>query len=200
MTNIWDQKFDRDEFVYGESPNVFIQNKLSKKPCKILALAEGEGRNAIYAAEQGHHVTAWDYSSVGLRKLQLLARTRNVEVHTELVDLSHETDWPQDKWDVVMNVFGHIGDATDRRRMFEGIHYTLKPGGMYLMEVYSDRQLLYNSGGPKDVNLLYSPQEVLDALQNWKMVHFYYGEVERYEGLWHQGLGHVIQVLAEKPS
>jgi SAM-dependent methyltransferase len=197
--NQWDERFNREEYVYGTAPNEFIQSKLTDDPCHVLAIAEGEGRNAIYAAEQGHHVTAWDYSSVGLDKLQKLAVSRQVKVKTEVVDLTEPVQWPENQWDVVLNVFGHIGDAAVRQRMLNGIKRTLKPGGTYLMEVYSNRQIPYQSGGPKDIQHLYRAQEVLDAFEDWKIVHFYYGEAVRQEGKWHTGLAHVIQIAAQKP-
>lgn len=200
MFNEWDDRFNQNEYVYGTTPNQFIQSKLPNNPCQILAVAEGEGRNAIYAAEQGHQVTAWDYSSVGLKKLKQLATSRNVTVATEIVDLSKEITWPENQWDLVINVFGHIGDIHIRESMLKGIQRTIKPGGSYLMEVYSDRQIPYQSGGPKDQNMLYKPREVLDLFYNWKVTHFYYGEAVRNEGKWHTGLCHVIQLVAEKPQ
>ncbi|WP_077602958.1 class I SAM-dependent methyltransferase [Oceanobacillus sojae] len=198
-TNKWDELYNNQEYRYGKDPNVFVQSMLPDyPPSDVLSLAEGEGRNAVYAAELGHHVTAWDYSSVALDKLQRLADERSVNVNTALVDLTQDPTFRENQWDVVLNVFGHIGDASARQRLMKGIKRTLRPNGLYIMEVRSDRQLPYRADGGKDSSLLYSPYEVLDTFTDWKIKHFYYGEVERFEGKSHNGLGHVIQLAAYK--
>lgn len=137
MTNPWDECFDRQEYVYGTRPNAFIQSVLpSYSPvCDVLAIAEGEGRNAVYAAELGHRVTAWDYSSVGLDKMERLADSRNVQVKTELVDLAQDIAYQEHQWDVVINVFGHIGDETVRQKLMNDVQKMMRPGGAYIMEV-----------------------------------------------------------------
>ncbi|WP_152654542.1 bifunctional 2-polyprenyl-6-hydroxyphenol methylase/3-demethylubiquinol 3-O-methyltransferase UbiG [Oceanobacillus sp. CFH 90083] len=199
-TNSWDKRFNKQEYIYGKEPNVFIQSMLHKHPsCDVLTIAEGEGRNAVYAAELGHSVTAWDYSSVGLDKLHQFAGSRNVKVKTELVDLTQKIAFKEDQWDMVISVFGHIGDAPVRQYLMDGIKKILRPGGVYIMEVYSGRQLPYRSGGGKDIRLLYTPFEVLHIFADGEIKHFYYGEVERHEGKLHNGLGHVIQLVAYKP-
>ncbi|WP_368653789.1 class I SAM-dependent methyltransferase [Ornithinibacillus sp. 4-3] len=201
INNSWDERFNKQEYIYGKEPNVFVKSMLQDHPsCDVLTIAEGEGRNAVYAAELGHRVTAWDYSSVGLDKLHQFADSRNVKVKTKLVDLAQEIDFRENQWDVVMNVFGHIGDASVRQRLMKGIKTMLRPGGVYIMEVYSDRQLPYRSGGGKDIRLLYTPCEVLQIFADWQIKYFYYGEVERYEGKLHTGLGHVIQLAVYKPT
>lgn len=198
--NKWDELFNIQEYRYGKEPNNFVQSMLpDHPPCDVLSIAEGEGRNAVYAAELGHRVTAWDYSSVALDKLQRFAGEKNVQIKTKLADLTRETAFREKQWDIVMNIFGHIGDALVRQQLMQGIKQIIRPGGSYIMEVYSDRQLPYQSGGGKDIQLLYTPFEVLDIFKDWQIKHFYYGEVERHEGKLHTGLGHVIQLLAYKP-
>ncbi|MET3504280.1 hypothetical protein [Halalkalibacter oceani] len=95
MSNQWDERFSKQEYVYGTEPNAFVQAVLPDLPssCEVLSLAEGEGRNAVYAAQLGHRVTAWDYSTVGFDKMHQLADSRNVKVKTELVDLTQEIDY-----------------------------------------------------------------------------------------------------------
>lgn len=197
--NKWDELYNNQGYRYGKDPNVFVQSMLPDyPPSDVLSVAEGEGRNAVYAAELGHHVTAWDYSSVALDKLQRFADERKVEVKTELVDLAQNIPFSENQWDVVLNIFGHIGDASARQHLMKGIKRMLRPDGLYIMEVRSDRQLPYRTDGGKDSSLLYSPFEVLDMFKDWKITHFYYGEVERFEGKSHNGLGHVIQLTAYK--
>lgn len=127
--NKWDELYNNQEYRYGKDPNVFVQSMLpGQPPSDLLTLAEGEGRNAVYAAELGHQVTAWDYSSVALNKLQRLADERSVEVKTELVDLTQNSPFRENQWDVVLNVFGHIGDASVRQRLMKGIKKNTSPG------------------------------------------------------------------------
>ncbi|MET3504279.1 hypothetical protein [Halalkalibacter oceani] len=96
-------------------------------------------------------------------------------------------------------MFGHISDADSRKKLMNGIKEMLRPGGTYIMEVYSDQQLPYQSGGGNDIRLLYTPEEVLTVFADWHFKHFYYGEAVRHEGNLHTGLGHVIQTVVHKP-
>lgn len=199
MENQWDKRFKAEDYMYGKKPNEFIKQIVSKlKKGKVLAIAEGEGRNAVFLAEQGFDVTTWDFSKVGLEKTAKLAKERGVEVRAELVDLS-TAHWEEEKWDVIINVFGHF-DAETKARTLSGIASALKPGGMFVTEVYSPDQLEYKTGGPQKLEMLYAPQEILEKFSSWKFHHFYFGEVERYEGQLHTGRCHVIQALIEKTS
>lgn len=197
MGNHWDQRFNQDEYVYGTEPNPFIKQIARQlKGERVLAIAEGEGRNAVYLAEQGFHVTAWDYSEVGLEKTKTLAEQRGVKVETELVDLE-QVKWQEHSWDIIVNVWGHIsGDA--KNSLLQGIKKALKPGGMYATEVYSIHQLDYKTGGPSVLEMLYTPEDILHRFSDWKYIHFYYGEATRHEGVLHTGLCHVIQALIQK--
>lgn len=195
----WHERFQTKEYLYGTEPNEFIKKihpnlKLSGD---ALAIAEGEGRNAVYLAEQRMRVTAWDIAQSGLDKTVQLAKNRSVTVSTELVDLSQAT-WPENKWDEIICVFGHYPKEV-QQKTFEGVKRALKPGGYFLMEVYSVDQLQYGTGGPKTEQLLYRPEEVLSAFNDYRIVHFFTGEVVRNEGILHNGLSHVIQLAVQKP-
>jgi hypothetical protein len=142
-------------------------------------------------------VTAWDYSNVGLEKTNKLANEKGVEVKTELVDLN-DALWKGNEWDELVCIFGHFPkDLRDKTLL--NIKEVIKPGGYFITEVYSVYQLPYESGGPRDQSLLYHPEEFLNAFSDWRMVHFFMGEVVRREGEGHNGLSHVIQVVAQKP-
>ena len=196
----WHERFHSKEYVYGTDPNEFIetmQNQL-KLSGQALAIAEGEGRNAVYLAEQGMEVTAWDLARSGLDKTERLAEERRVSVLTEQVDLA-QADWPQDAWDLIICVFGHFPKDV-QRKTFDCIRQALKPGGHFLMEVYSIDQPAYGTGGPTQESFLYRPEEVLEAFREFKILHFFTGEVERHEGQLHNGLSHVIQMACQKPA
>ncbi|MGM0897989.1 MAG: class I SAM-dependent methyltransferase [Bacillota bacterium] len=194
----WHERFQTDEYLYGTEPNEFI--KLIHPKLDVtgdaLAIAEGEGRNAVYLAEQGMQVTAWDFALSGLEKTERLAKERSVVVSTEAVDLA-QAEWPEESWDEIICVFGHFPKAV-QQKTFEGIRRALKPGGYFLMEVYSTEQPKFGTGGPKNEQFLYRPEEVMAAFKGFRLVHFFTGEVELSEGTLHNGLSHVIQLAAQK--
>jgi 2-polyprenyl-3-methyl-5-hydroxy-6-metoxy-1,4-benzoquinol methylase len=196
--NQWNNRFAAEHYVYGTEPNVFLNEmqKRLKLSGEVLTIAEGEGRNAVFLAEQGMNVTAWDYAESGLAKIKKLADERGVAVQTELVDLNGTT-WGKDQWDEVVCIFGHF-PAELRRKTLQGVKGAVNPGGYFITEVYSRYQLPYNSGGPKDLGFLYTPEEFLQTFNDWRIVHFFMGEVERHEGEFHNGLSHVIQFVGQK--
>ncbi|MGG3798735.1 class I SAM-dependent methyltransferase [Metabacillus fastidiosus] len=196
--NQWDTRFQNETFVYGTEPNIFLaemQKKLQLSG-EALAIAEGEGRNAVFLAEQGMNVTAWDYAKSGLNKTEKLAKQRGVTVRTELVDLN-EAKWEKERWDQIVCVFGHFSKNL-RTKTLQGVKEAVKQGGYFITEVYSTYQIPYKSGGPQDVELLYSPEEFLQTFSDWRIVHFFIGEVTRHEGELHNGLSHVIQFVGQK--
>lgn len=195
--NPWDKRFDSNDFVYGKKPNVFLEVKASLLPHgNTLCLAEGEGRNAIFLAKQGYDVTAWDYSQIGLDKCLLLAQEEDVKVSTDLVDIT-KVEWEEKFWTNVVCIFGHF-PSTSRKEILQGIRTCIKPGGMFLTEVYSTHQLKYDTGGPKDRDMLYQINEFLTTFSDWNIIHLFMGEVDRHEGQLHNGISHVIQFLGQK--
>jgi 2-polyprenyl-3-methyl-5-hydroxy-6-metoxy-1,4-benzoquinol methylase len=199
--NPWNVRFQTENFIYGREPNVFLkesQMKLSLTTGRVLAIAEGEGRNAVFLAEQGMKVTTWDYAESGLEKTRKLAKEKGVEVKTELVDLNN-APWKENHWDELVCIFGHFPKDL-RDKTLHKVKQAVKPGGYFITEVYSAYQLPYQSGGPRDQSLLYSPEEFLHAFSDWRIVHFFMGEVVRDEGEGHKGLSHVIQFVGQKPK
>lgn len=198
MNNFWNDRYKSDEYFYGETPNVFIKEQAFRliNHNKVIAFAEGEGRNAIFLAKQGHKVTAIDYSEDGLEKTKKLAKKHNVEVHTKKVDLLADS-LPVDEYDAAIMVFGHFHN--DHQKMIlDKMIQTIKPGGLIMFEVYSKKQINYGTGGPKDVDMLYDPIDILTWYEKHKVIHFFNGEQERVEGKGHTGLADVIQVVISK--
>jgi hypothetical protein len=198
--NQWNIRFQDEDYVYGSEPNVFladIQKKLQLSG-DTLAIAEGEGRNAVFLAEQGMEVTAWDYAESGLSKTKKLADSVGVTVSTEFGDLN-DVNWEKEKWDQLVCIFGHFPTEL-RKKTLQGVKETIKPGGHFVTEVYSIYQIPYASGGPKDLDFLYNPEELLQVFSDWRIIHFFMGEVTRHEGKLHNGLSHVIQFVGQKPK
>lgn len=196
--NQWEQRFSQKEYVYGKEPNQFVSSMAPLlQPGTLLAVAEGEGRNAVYLAGLGHEVTTWDFASSGLEKTKKLAEEKGLKVHTEWVDL-WEAPWKKEKWDTLVCIFGHFPRDL-REKTLQGIKEAVKPGGFFLCEVYSVYQLPYKTGGPQILDMLYSPEEFLAVFKDWEIVHFFLGETERHEGSLHDGKCHVIQFFGRKP-
>lgn len=194
----WNERFKTDKYVYGTEPNVFLKDV---QPAvltsgKVLSIAEGEGRNAVFLAKQGLEVTAWDYAESGLQKVKKLAGEQGVQVDTEWVDLA-QAEWQQNLWDGIVGIYGHFPKAV-REATLSGVKAAVKPGGYFVAEVYSPYQIPYGSGGPKNSEFLYQPEEFLEAFSDWRIVHFFMGEVTRHEGDLHNGLAHVIQFVGQK--
>jgi SAM-dependent methyltransferase len=194
----WNNSFSDKDFVYGKSENAFINDKSEIIPShsKVGCFAEGEGRNAVYLAKLGHDITAYDQSTIGLEKTKTLASQNNVEVETVEIDLTEEKV-KANQYDAAIMVFGHV-PKKDQKFLMESMFESVKSGGSIIFEVYSESQLAYQTGGPKSVELLYDPVDVLEWIKKYKCIHFYYGEAERNEGKRHVGLGHVIQVVIKK--
>lgn len=194
----WDNSFSDTDFVYGETPNIFIKNKSELIPnhSTVACLAEGEGRNAVYLAQQGHKVTTYDQSVVGLEKTKTLAMKHDVTIQTVEIDLT-DKKVEENMYDAAIMVFGHV-HQDHQAFLMESLIDSVKPGGYVIFEVYSIDQLEYGTGGPPVKEMLYDPKDILEWIQNDKCLHFYYGEAERTEGKRHKGTGHVIQVILQK--
>ena len=195
----WDERFSSEDYVYGTEPNEFLHEWFTSHQIegkRVLAIAEGEGRNAVWLATLGFNVEMWDASKVGLEKAKRLATSRNVSLQTKQIDLN-EADWSQDTYDLVICIFGHFPPHV-REKVFAGIKKTLRPGGVFLTEVYSTNQLAYGTGGPKDVSLLYTEEMFHQLEDDFIPILLHEMVVWREEGTLHHGESAVIQYVGQK--
>lgn len=197
---MWDDRYGDSELAYGDRPNDFLAenaDKLTAGTC--LCLAEGQGRNAVWLAQQGFSVTAVDQSKVGMNRAAELARERGVALEVRVADLA-EFDLGEDRWDSIVSIFGHLPPAL-RQDVHRRVIRALKPGGTFLLEAYTPRQIeMPGTGGPADIEML--PGES-DLRQELAGLHFpLLREVEREvnEGSYHHGLSAVVQLVAQKPK
>ncbi len=198
MTQMWDERYQREEYVYGTAPNDFLRSQIGHIPAgRVLCLAEGEGRNAVFLAEQGFTVTAVDQSSVGLAKAEHLAQERGVEISTLVADLGEFRIEPQ-AWDGIVSIFAHVPPPA-RRHIHREVVTGLRPGGVLILEAYRPEQLQYKTGGPPVAEMMMD----LDGLRaELEGLEFEYGAEtvrEVQEGPLHHGDGAVVQVRARAP-
>ncbi len=196
-SNRWDARYAAEAFYYGEHPNVFFAGQLHqlKTPGRILLPAEGSGRNAIYAAELGWQVDAFDASRVARQKALDFARHRLVTINYSTANLE-DFDPDPDQYDVAAAIYVHLPEAI-RKKFHLQLAKAIKPGGVVIVEAFDKEQIKRDSGGPPDIQLLYSTEclrEDFEGVLELKMLcrqqvhltegrHLGIGEVVRYVGM-----------------
>jgi SAM-dependent methyltransferase len=195
---VWDDRYQAEDYVYGTSANDYLQSHVDQLPMgRILCLAEGEGRNAVFLAEREFDVTAVDQSSVGLAKAHRLATERGVNITTIVADLADFHIEPQ-AWDGIVSIFAHI-PAQARRHIHREVVGGLRSEGVFLLEAYRPEQLQYGTGGPPNTEMMMDLNGLRAELVGLELE--YAADVVRdiHEGRFHTGQGAVVQVLARKP-
>ncbi len=197
MNDFWNERYGTEEFAYGEEPNSFIRQQLPKlKPGRILFPAEGEGRNAVYAASLGWEVTAFDLSTIGRKKAFQLAVKHNVDIYY-LIESFESVSFEQESFDCIALVFAHIHSGK-RKESHQKLASFLKPGGKLIMESFSKEQIVRESGGPKNPEMLYSVEDMQEDFADFSELQIEKAETNLNEGLFHRGSASVIRVVATK--
>ena len=197
MNDFWNKRYSAEDYVYGEKPNEFVKQELSQlKPGKILFAAEGEGRNAVYAAILGWQVTAFDPSTEGRKKALQLSDKHNIIINY-LIKGFEEIDFKKESFDCIILIFAHI-HASRRAEYHKKLASFLKPGGKLIMESFSKEQLFHSSGGPKDIEMLYSKKEMQSDFADFGELQVEKTETELNEGNFHVGYASVIRVVGTK--
>lgn len=194
--DFWDQRFSKEEYVYGKAPNLFFKTTLDQLPKgKLLSVGEGEGRNVVYAATLGWEVDAIDLSKEGKVKAEKLAAENGVKIHYEVANArTFETD---QKYDVIAFIFLHLPKEIQKETYSRYISM-LKPGGKIILELYTPEQLGNTSGGPKNKEMLLSKNDLLDIYQGLEMEYLEEVEVELNEGMHHKGLANTVRMIGVK--
>ncbi len=197
--NRWQARFAEPGYLFGTTPNAFLKahGHLLRKGETVLAIADGEGRNGVFLAEQGLKVLSVDYSPVAQEKARALARQRGVTLRFELADMLMWT-WTPEAFDVVVAIFIQFTKPPQRAAMFDGMKRTLKPGGLLLMEGYGLKQLDYQTGGPSDPAHLYTRELLEEAFGDFAAL-----EIREYdsiinEGSRHAGLSALVDLIGRK--
>lgn len=197
----WDERYAQQGYLFGEQPNAFLarQKHRLKSRVRALAVADGEGRNGVWLAEQGLEVVSIDGSPVAQAKARQLAERRGVELTFELADLSTWT-WPEQEFDVVAGIFIQFAGPDLRRRVFEGMIKALRPGGLLLLEGYRPEQLAYGTGGPSAVENLYTETMLRDAFADLQVLELAAYDAVLSEGSGHAGMSALIDLVARRPG
>lgn len=194
----WNTRFGSDDYFYGEEPNSFLeeQRHLLHTGMSALVPADGEGRNGVWLATLGLDVHTVDGAASGVEKAKRLAEKQGVEIQAEQADLFH-WDWPQSRYDVVVSIFFHM--PSNMRNFVNGrILHALKPGGLLILEAFHQDQLRYRSGGPKDLDLLYTEAILASDFREAKIELMEKKIIELDESPAHSGEAAVVRLLARR--
>ena len=194
---MWDERYAVAEFVYGKEPNTFLAEHYLKLPKgKVLSLAEGEGRNAVFLAAQGFEVTAVDASLVGLDKGRQLAEELGVHVEWIHADLN-DFDMGLQQWDGIVSIFCPLPSSI-RQKLYQKLPQALKPGGVFLLEAYTPDQVGRGTGGGNSLDVMQTVISLIAELPGLTFNHLQELEREVVEGIYHTGNGCVVQAIAQK--
>lgn len=196
-SQFWDSRFAEPGFMYGTEPNVFFKSILDTlKPGKIFVPGAGEGRDGVYAATTGWDVVCADQSIEGQRKSLSLADEKKVAIRYDVGDID-TAQYRENEFDAIAAVFFHLPSPI-RRRFFENAIKWLKPGGVFIIQMFTPRQLNFSSGGPKDNDMLLEPNEMIQY-QPWLNIEVCQElEIVLDEGAHHSGPASVVEFVAIK--
>jgi SAM-dependent methyltransferase len=195
----WEGRYGVPEFIFGKEPNYFLASCKPLLPAsgKALAVADGEGRNGVWLAQQGLDVLSIDFSPSAQKKAKALARDRRVTIAFERADV-HTWRYPEAAFDVVAEIFTQFSSPPERARKWAGMRRTLKPGGLLIVQGYTPKQLLYRTGGPSQVENLYTRAMLETAFSGFRDMTIVEEEIDMHEGSAHGGISAVINLTAWK--
>jgi SAM-dependent methyltransferase len=195
----WQGRYSIPEYLFGKEPNYFLASCKPLLPGsgKALSVADGEARNGVWLAEQGLDVTSIDFSEAAQVKAAALAKERGVKINLIHTDV-HAWSYPADAFDVVVEIFTQFSSPTDRAKKWAGMRKTLKTGGLLILQGYTPKQLDYGTGGPKELENLYTRDLLEKTFGDFHDVKFVEQELEMHEGAGHGGMSAVIGLTARK--
>jgi ubiquinone/menaquinone biosynthesis C-methylase UbiE len=197
----WESRFsESSEYTFGKAPNEFLVRcrKLLPKSGRALAVADGEGRNGVWLAQQGLDVVSTDFSPTAQKKARALAAERGVTATFIEADM-HAWRYPDAAFDVVVEIFTQVSTPAERPLKWAGMRRALKPGGLLILEGYTPKQLHYKTGGPPKVEHLYTRAMLEQAFGDFRDVDIVEEEREMNEGAGHAGMSAVIHLTGRKP-
>ena len=198
---MWNDRYDRGDYLFGTEPAQFIrdQQTLMQPGQSALVIADGEGRNSTFMAQQGMQVTAMDVAENGLAKARALAEERGVKLSYQLADLRN-WEWEAAAFDIVVAVFIQFAEPSFRKAIFDGMKRTVKPGGLILLHGFSTGQVHNSSGGPRVVENLYTTAILADAFADFDIIRLEAYDAELDEGPGHGGPAALVDLIARRPA
>jgi SAM-dependent methyltransferase len=196
----WQARYSTPDYTFGKEPNEFLAScrALLPRSGKALAVADGEGRNGVWLAKQGIDVLSIDFSPAAQAKARALAAENHVDIAFVEADV-HAWSYPEEAFDVVVEIFTQFSTPAERERKWAGMRRALKRGGLLIVQGYTPKQLEYGTGGPKQVEQLYTREMLERAFGDFRDVTIVEEEREMHEGAGHAGLSAVIGLTARKP-
>lgn len=193
----WNARFAGEEFLFGEEPNVFLRNQAHwlRKGDTVLCVADGEGRNSVWLAAQGHSVTAFDFAPNAVVKAKRLAERRAVKVDHRLGDIQ-TWPWTTQRYDAVVAIFIQFLSPDDRESVFAGMKSAVKPDGLFFLEGYRPEQVDYDTGGPKRRDHMYTRDWLEQQFSGWEILVLNEYDAEMQEGRAHGGMSALIDLVA----
>ncbi len=197
----WNARFGAEGYLFGTEPNSFLasQRHLLRPGQAALAIADGEGRNGVWLAEQGLDVLSIDFSPIALAKARQLAERRGVALKTEVVDVA-AWEWGAARFDVVAAIFVQFAAPPLRRLMFQRIRDVLRPGGALILQGYRPEQIEYKTGGPSHRENMYTAALLREAFDGFEILHLREHDDAIREGTAHVGMSALIDFAARKPA
>jgi ubiquinone/menaquinone biosynthesis C-methylase UbiE len=193
----WNARYSDNEYAYGKEPNQFFAEEIKKlTPGIALFPCDGEGRNSVYAATLGWKVSAFDFSASGKEKADKLASENNVEITFQTADAS-AVEYEAEQFDLIVFTFAHLPENIRMRLHKEAINW-LKPEGKIIYEAYNPKQLNNNTGGPKDLSMLGSREQIAKDFGSLTTQYLEELQVEVNEGKFHNGVADVIRFVGRK--
>jgi SAM-dependent methyltransferase len=197
MKEFWNERYAKNEFIYGKEPNEFFREELENLPVgKIILPCDGEGRNAVFAAKLGWYVNAFDFSPSAKEKAKALAKQEGVNPKYEVADIL-EKEFKENSADVVALIYVHF-PAELRKIAHQKAIKWLKPGGKLILEAFNPRQIDNDSGGPKNIDMLYSEDILREDFKDLKIEKLEILQTNLSEGNFHKGKADVIRLIAIK--
>lgn len=195
----WQTRFSVPDYVFGTEPNAFLRQQAHLLPAKgkALSVADGEGRNGVWLAEQGLDVLSLDFSPAAQAKARALAEQRGVPLRIERADVTAWT-WPEAAFDVVAVIFAQFVDPEQRKRLFAGIRRAMKPGALLLLQGYRPKQLEYKTGGPKQIENMYTRELLEHEFAGFSQLDISEHDSMMQEGTSHVGMAALIDLVGRK--
>jgi cyclopropane fatty-acyl-phospholipid synthase-like methyltransferase len=197
----WNQRYAANDYLFGKAPNHFLASQKARlRPgMRALSIADGEGRNGTWLAEQGADVLSVDFSDVALKKAARLADERGVKIRTLLADIA-AWDWAGAPFDLIVAIFIQFADPTLRTKIFASIKKNLVPGGIVLLEGYRPKQLEYRTGGPPIAENLYTAALLRETFADLEILQLEEYDAVINEGAAHSGMSALVDLVARKPQ